>query len=163
MRTLPSTSWVSLENADMLSRVRALAMAFSVRLTLFAFSCWPSHSIVVSRSRCAYQTSRLFMPAKHAMAVRYSSTVSNTACSCSLTANPLSRAAMTTLAARRLTSHSHGPGSVSSKSLMSNTSRRSGEANKPKLERCASPQHCAIRPERGVAAKSLAMTSAAPR
>ena len=46
------------------------------------------------------------------------------------------------LTASRLTSHSHGPGSVSSKSLTSNIKRRSGEANTPKFDRCASPQHC---------------------
>ena len=46
---------------------------------------------------------------------------------------------MTTLAASRLTSHSQGPGSVSSKSLASKTSVRSGEANSPKLLRWASP------------------------
>ena len=56
--------------------------------------------------------------------------------------NPLLRAAMTTLAASRLTSHSHGPGSVSSKSFESNTSVRSGEANRPKLDRWASPDAC---------------------
>ena len=61
------------------------------------------------------------------------------------------------LAARRLTSHSHGPGSVSSKSLTSNTSVRSGEANTPKFDRCASPQHWTGSPDRGVAARSCAM------
>ena len=73
-------------------------------------------------------------------------TVSSTICSWSLTAKPLSRAAISMLAASRLTSHSHGPGSVSSKSLTSNTSRRSGEANTPKFDRCASPQHCTRQP-----------------
>ena len=63
----------------------------------------------------------------------------------------MSRAAISMLAASRLTSHSHGPGSVSSKSLTSNTSRRSGEANTPKFDRCASPQHCTFSPDRGVA------------
>ena len=47
---------------------------------------------------------------------------------------PLARPAMTMLAASRLTSHSQGPGSVSSKSLASNTRRRSGDANRPKFE-----------------------------
>ncbi len=70
---------------------------------------------------------------------------------------------MTTLAAKRLTSHSHGPGRVSSKSLTSNMSERSGEANRPKLDRWASPQICAESPERGVVARSEAMTRAAPR
>jgi hypothetical protein len=43
-------------------------------------------------------------------------------------AKPLLRAAMVKLAASRFTSYSNGPGSVSSKSLRSNSSRRSGEA-----------------------------------
>ena len=114
-------------------------------------------------SRCAYQTSRLVIPAKLAIAVRYASTVSSTIRSWSLALKPLSRAPINRLATSRLTSHSHGPGSVSSKSLMSNTRRRSGEANTPKLDRWASPQHWTLRPESGVPAKSAAMILAAPR
>ena len=49
--------------------------------------------------------------------------------------SPRSRAAISRLATRRLTSHSHGPGSVSSKSFRSKTSRRSGEAKAPKFDR----------------------------
>ena len=67
------------------------------------------------------------------------------------------------LAASRFTSHSQGPGSVSSKSLQSKTSWRSGEPNTPKLERWASPQIWAVRPERGVPERSDAMIRAAPR
>jgi len=52
---------------------------------------------------------------------------------------PISRPATAKLAASRFTSHSQGPGAVSSKSLMSKTSSRSGEPNTPKFERCASP------------------------
>ena len=52
------------------------------------------------------------------------------------------------LAASRFTSHSQGPGSVSSKSLMSNIICRSGEPNTPKFERCASPQSCTLTPDR---------------
>ena len=54
---------------------------------------------------------------------------------------PLSRQATTKLAARRLTSHSHGAGSVSSRSLMEKMTLRSGVAKPPKLHRWASPQH----------------------
>ena len=61
-------------------------------------------------SRWAYQTSRFFIAAKLAIAVRYSATVSSTTCSWSLTGKPLSCAAISMLTARRLTSHSHGPG-----------------------------------------------------
>ena len=67
------------------------------------------------------------------------------------------------LAASRLTSHSNGPGSVSSKSLTSKTSRRDGEANAPKLDRCASPHSCTRSPDVGVVARSAAIGSAAPR
>ena len=67
------------------------------------------------------------------------------------------------LAASRFTSHSHGPGSVSSKSLTSKTSLRSGEPNSPKLDRCASPQACTMIPVAGVRARSLAIGRAAPR
>ena len=74
-----------------------------------------------------------------------------------------SRPAIATLAARRLTSHSHGPGRVSSKSLMSNTSRRSGAAKMPKFERWASPHACTRSPDSGVFARSIAMIAAAPR
>ena len=64
---------------------------------------------------------------------------------------PLARPAMTMLAASRLTSHSQGPGSVSSKSLASNTRRRSGEANRPKLEQVgvAAGLHDDVGPGRG--------------
>ena len=55
----------------------------------------------------------------------------------------------TKLAARRFTSHSHGAGSVSSRSLMEKMILRSGVANPPKLERWASPQHCTWIPGRG--------------
>ncbi len=60
-------------------------------------------------------------------------------------------------------SHSQGPGSVSSKSLQSKTSWRSGEAKTPKFDRWASPQIWAVRPEVGVVERSDAMMRAAPR
>ena len=75
-------------------------------------------------------------------------------------AKPRSRPMISKLAASRLTSHSHGPGRVSSKSLMSNSIRRSGEPNRPKFDRCASPHSCTVTPDTGVAARSAAMISA---
>ena len=78
IRASPSTICVSLEAADVLSRVRALASAFEVRLTIFGFSCSASSSIVSAMSRRAYQTSRLVIAAKRIIAVRYSRTVSST-------------------------------------------------------------------------------------
>ena len=81
----------------------------------------------------------------------------------SLPVKPFARPAMTKLADSRLTSHSQGPGSVSSKSLMSNIMRRSGEASSRKFSRCASPHNCALIPERGVSSRSPAMMAAAPR
>ena len=76
---------------------------------------------------------------------------------------PLARDAMTTLAASRLTSHSQGPGSVSSKSLESKTSVRSGEANSPKFDRWASPLAWTVIWLVGVVDRSKAMTAGAPR
>ncbi len=67
------------------------------------------------------------------------------------------------LAARRFTSHSQGPGSVSSKSLMSKIIRRSGVAKSPKFDRWASPQSCTVTPETGETARSPLITAAAPR
>ena len=63
-------------------------------------------------------------------------------------ANPLLRAAIVKLAAMRFTSYSNGPGRVSSKSFRSNSSCRSGEANTPKFDRCASPHSCDAQPGR---------------
>jgi hypothetical protein len=76
---------------------------------------------------------------------------------------PLSRHATTKLAERRLRSHSHGAGSVSSRSLMEKMIFRSGVAKPPKLHRCASPQHWTRMPVVGVTARSVAIVSAAPR
>src|SRR4051794_35536822 len=73
---------------------------------------------------------------------------------------PFWRLATARLAARRLISHSHGPESVSSKALMSNTSARFAEAKKPKFARWASPQVWAWKPDSGVAARSAATTPA---
>ncbi len=70
---------------------------------------------------------------------------------------------MCRLTQSRLTSHSHGPGSVSSKSLMSKTTLRSGVANLPKLLTWASPHACTVRPVTGVVARSAAMMAAPPR
>jgi hypothetical protein len=145
------------------SRVRALASCFSVRRTRPDLRCDAYSSSTVSMSRRAYHTSRLRMAAKRRIAARYSPTVSSTTRSWSRTPKSLSTAAISMLAASRLTSHSHGPGSVSSKSLRSKTSRRSGEAKTPKFDRWASPQHWTVSPELGVVARSWAMIRAAPR
>ncbi len=67
------------------------------------------------------------------------------------------------LAAKRFTSHSHGPGAVSSKSLTSKTSLRSEAANPPKFAIWASPHACTRNPVEGVVTRSAAMTSALPR
>ena len=77
--------------------------------------------------------------------------------------NPLLRQAIVKLAAIRFTSYSNGPGSVSSKSFTSNSKIRSGEANRPKLDRCASPHSWTSSPATGVSFRSAAMTVAAPR
>jgi hypothetical protein len=76
---------------------------------------------------------------------------------------PRSRPPTSKLAASRFTSHSHGPGYVSSKSFTSKIMRRSGVPNRPKLDMCASPQSWTVTPDTGVAARSAAMIAAAPR
>ncbi len=83
--------------------------------------------MAASTSMWEYHTSRLVMAANWCMPERYSPSRASSTLVRSLVENPLSRPAMAKLAASRLTSHSHGPGHVSSKSLMPNTSRRSGE------------------------------------
>jgi hypothetical protein len=114
-------------------------------------------------SRREYHTARFGMAAKSCMAVRYAPTTASRTLLRSLAENPLSRPAMAKLAASRFTSHSHGPGSVSSKSLSPNSMRRSGVPKTPKFIRWASPHTCVVMPERGVPARSDAMMSAAPR
>lgn len=103
------------------------------------------------------------MPANRVIASRYERTVPLTTRARSASSKPLARAAITKLADRRLTSHSQGPGRVSSKSLMSNISSRSGEASSRKFSRCASPHSWAVMPESGLPARSEAMIAAAPR
>ena len=76
---------------------------------------------------------------------------------------PRSRPATAKLATSRLTSHSNGPGSVSSKSLMLKISRRSGAAKTPKFDRWASPHSWTSSPVRGSPARSAAIGYAAPR
>ena len=101
--------------------------------------------------------------ANSAIASRYAAADASVAARVSAAENSLFRPAMAKLAAIRFTSYSNGPGSVSSKSFRSNTSRRSGEANTPKFDRWASPHSCASSPAAGVPARSAAMTLAAPR
>ena len=163
IRRCPSVTVVSLRCAFMLSAVCALATIFSTALSLFFFTCDWNWAMVSSTSRCAYQTARNGCPANSRIAVRYLPTPARMTLRRSLAGNPLSRPATARLAASRLTSHSNGPGSVSSKSLTSNTSRRAGEANAPKLARCASPHSCTRSPDVGVVARSAAIGSAAPR
>ena len=86
-----------------------------------------------------------------------------TAASASSGGSRFSRAATTRLAAKRLTSHSNGPGRVSSKSRASNERFRSGVAHRPKFSTWASPQSWTVSPLSGCDARSAAITAAAPR
>ena len=110
-----------------------------------------------------YQTSRFFMPAARFMISRYWRTPARTIFERVASSQPLSRPAISRLAAKRFTSHSHGPGRVSSKSFMSKINRRSADPNTPKFDRWASPQIWTWSPELGVPARSDAMIRAAPR
>ena len=167
-RSLPSTCPVSFLNARMLSRVRALATPLATPLASFlpsrsSLTSVSTHSSIRCISMWEYHTSSEPRFAAFLICSRYSSTAASTTSRRSERLKDRSRPAISKLAARRLTSHSQGPGRVSSKSLMSNISWRSGEANRPKLERWASPQHWTTRPVRGVEARSAAMIEAAPR
>ncbi len=163
MRRSPSTSFVSLPIARLLLRVRALAIDLSMDLCRAFFNWCLSVSLISATSTRAYQTSSSCIPANSAIAPWYARTMASWMLRRCLRPRPLARAAISRLAARRLTSHSQGPGCVSSKSLRSKTMRRSGEANRPKFDTCASPHSCARRPESGVPARSVAITAAAPR
>ena len=162
-RGSPSPTSQSFENACRLSWARALLIA---RQTLGVRS-WSRRDwnlgISVSMSRRAYQTSSVGIRANSRMASRYERIARRTMRVRSFLANSLSRAAISRLAERRLTSHSHGPGVVSSKSLTSKIRWRSGVPKMPKFERCASPQSWTVNPEAGVDARSAAIESAAPR
>ena len=163
MRGLPSTVWVSFSNARTLSFRRALATVLSKRLACCALTFLRSSSASSERSTRAYQRLALRMPAKPRIASRYWRAESRSIPRRCLALKPRSRPATAMLAASRLTSHSHGPGSVSSKSLRSKMRSRSGEAKPPKFDRCASPHSCTRIPELGPLARSEAITYAAPR
>jgi hypothetical protein len=141
----------------MLSLVRTLATVFWKRFICLLDGADSICSRIPSTSRRAYQTSMFLIFAKCAIAARYSRVIVITTERRIALLKPRSRPATAKLAASRLTSHSNGPGSVSSKSLMPKTSLRSGAAQMPKLARCASPQSWACSPVRGPAARSAAI------
>ena len=62
----------------MLSRVRAFASVFSVRLTIAGLNCAARSASKDSISRRAYHTARFSMPANSRIAARYCPTVSST-------------------------------------------------------------------------------------
>ena len=76
---------------------------------------------------------------------------------------PRWRAATTTLAASRLTSHSNGPGRVSSKSLMSKMRRRSGAVKAAEVREVRVAAELDREAGVGAAPRSAAMIAAAPR
>ncbi len=163
MRSSPSTRWVRRSRARMLSFARALEMLFSkVSVSPFAAS-EPSRRRIISVSARAYQTSTWRMRAKSLIARRYEPTVLATRLLRTSSRSPRWRAAIATLAASRLTSHSHGPGRLSSKWFTLKTSERSGVAKNPKFDRWASPQSCTRTPLVGEPARSAAIRAAAPR
>ena len=81
-----------------------------------------------------------------------------------LSPSPAASDATAKLAASRLRSAVKSTsGSVSSKSLMSNSALPSGERKAPKFIKWQSPQACTFMPGLGWRARSMAMTAAAPR
>ena len=164
MRRSPSTTEVNLRKACIESFVCALATLLRARFSsLASWPCWANAAAMVSTSILLYQISRFVMPAKLAIEVRYCRVAASRIDRRVASSNSLDRPATSSDVTSRFRSHSHGPGLVSSKSLMSKIRLRSGDANPPKLARWASPQACTTRPESGVFDRSEAMISAAPR
>ena len=126
IRSSPSTVWVSLSSARRLSLLRALATPFSTRFDRLGVlgSAAPA---APSRRRAARTRPRGCASRRSSASPRgRRAPRSRTAARRSLRLKPFSRPAISKLAASRLTSHSHGPGSVSSKSLRSKTRRAVG-------------------------------------
>ena len=115
------------------------------------------------RSMRSYQTSSEGIVAYSAICFRYDRTAARTALARSLELEPAERPATSILVVSRLRSHSHGAGSVSSKSLISKIRLRSGVANPPKFMMWQSPHACTRSRVVGVCAKSKAIIAAAPR
>ena len=87
---------------------RALRIERSASATAAGSSCWASVR-TDSTSTCSYQTSSGDSFARRAMWSRYDRTVARTASCRTSTSMPIVRHATSMLAARRFTSHSHGP------------------------------------------------------
>ena len=128
MRRSPSTSRESFEKACTLSRRNAFATALSRRLRIFPPTCERSCGMQLLDLEAGVPD----LQVAHAGELRHPGAVRGDRLEddALLLGDREAAAprAISMLTARRLTSHSHGPGSVSSKSLMSKTSRRSGEA-----------------------------------
>ena len=116
--SLPATR-VSRSNACSLSRVSALRTALRFRFSSWRGKRFWYSAMAVSMSSRAYQTSRLPCAAKSIIAIRYDCASSRMIAYRFAGEKPSARPAISKLVARRLRSHSHGPGSVSSKSVTS--------------------------------------------
>ncbi len=151
MRIFPSSVATSFENAFSRSFVSALATIESKPLTC-RFSAAPaafssrSQDCTFSASSESYHASRTDCSAECSIRSRYPRPAATRISRRSASLNPRWRPAISKLATSRFTSHSNGPGWVSSKSLMSNARRRSAEPNRPKFDRCASPHSWTVRP-----------------
>src|SRR5918995_970318 len=135
----PSTTLVSLDRACRLSRPRAFrTVLLNFLAVVFLALASESRPRISSSPTREYQTSSSPISENSAIRCRYEATDARAASRQSGASKPLSRPATTKLAARRFTSHSQGPGRVSSKSLRSKSRARSGEAYAPKFKRWAS-------------------------
>ena len=136
---------MSLVNAFMLSFERALARVAS-RLGASLVPTWArTRATRESPSRRAYHTPNSVSAANSRIASRYWRAVASTAFRRSAGFSWPSRPATSMLAARRFTSHSHGPGRVSSKSFTSNSKERSGRGEAAEVEQVSVP--AALHPE----------------
>ena len=164
IRGSPSTSWVSLENACMLSFARAFATSSRQLAPLACRAAARTRRAASSTSRCAYHTSRFAHRRELGASPRGSRRPSRgRPRRRSLRASSrYSRPATARLAASRLRSHSHGPGSVSSKSLTSKIEPALGRAEEAEVRRGGRHRRAARGcPSTACAARSAAMISGA--
>jgi hypothetical protein len=143
------------------SRLPALAsIAWSCRLSCRSSICSTSRA----KSILLCQISSGDSLARARIRVRYAATVVAATARARLVEKAAARAATATLAANLLRSAVKStPGSVSSKSFISNRMLSSGVANAPKFIRWQSPQACTATPGAGWCFRSSPITAAAPR
>ena len=163
MRRCPSTTVVSLPNACVLSRVWALASISWAVLYLLALICDRNLPMVLLdvQVRLPHLQQWLIGEPAHRRPVALGGREGDLAAGFGREPAVASGHGEARRHPLDVPLERAGQGLV--ESLTSKTSRRAGEANAPKLDRCASPHSCTHSPDVGVVARSAAIGSAAPR